>query len=169
MEPSRIDLHRAVSALSERGAHEIAHSGRTLLDHLAGTFNILREWQVDDEVALAGLYHSVYGGPRLPFQLFRLDERATVAGLIGTGAERIAFLYSRCEPRWWRLQDGGIVSIPIASDPATIDAIAHVSLANLKDIERSPLPLIVHSAQDERQNLEKWRTAWKMSEEPMPP
>lgn len=50
-----------VDFLIAQGAGDTAHSGRTLLDHLVNTYILLKDMGADEDVALAGLFHSVYG------------------------------------------------------------------------------------------------------------
>ena len=50
-----------IDFLKAMGADEIPHSGRTLLEHLVGVFNILKDMDVAQHVQDAGLYHSIYG------------------------------------------------------------------------------------------------------------
>lgn len=76
--------------------HEVAHSGRTLYDHLAGTFDLLHRWQMVQPVQLCGLFHSVYGTNA--FQGAVLDrtkdaERHLLASLIGERAEHLVYLF----------------------------------------------------------------------------
>lgn len=71
------------------------HSGRTLLVHLLGTNDILRKMGADPQVAVAGLFHSVYGTQNFKRAVLTLSDRALVRDVIGERAERLAFLF--CE------------------------------------------------------------------------
>lgn len=71
----------------------MAHSDRSLLDHLLGTRRLLEEWGCRAAVCDAGLFHSVYGtehyGPAaVPFAI-----RERVCELIGVEAERLVWLF----------------------------------------------------------------------------
>lgn len=75
--------------------HALEHTGAKAFDHhLMGVQAILRAWvPADDALANAGLFHSIYGtegfqGFALPF-----DQRAAIRDLIGTRAERLAWLF----------------------------------------------------------------------------
>lgn len=73
--------------------HEIAHSGRTLYTHLSGTHALLRDWGNPPDVCLAGLFHSIYGTAHFRKRAFPIDDRATIAGLIGACAEHLAYVF----------------------------------------------------------------------------
>lgn len=149
-------LDTAVEALCLRGAHKVAHSGRTLLEHLAGTYNLLRAWKSLEDVALAGLYHSVYGAKHLPFSLFSGDERAEVRQLIGFSAESLVYTYSKLESRWWLRSNPQDVILQ-NNTPADLYALSLISLANLKELESSPVQEISSEAERQRLTLEDWR------------
>lgn len=83
--------------LAERGAGRTPHSGRTLLDHLAGTARILESWGCSPEVSAAGFLHSVYGTNAFSVATVAQSERDIVIGLAGAEAERLAFLFSTSE------------------------------------------------------------------------
>ena len=55
------DLDSLLKLINSWGAKEVAHSGRTLLDHLFGVHNLLAEWGAAPKLCLAGLFHSIYG------------------------------------------------------------------------------------------------------------
>ncbi len=84
----------AIALLKELGAEEIEHHAeRSLLEHLSATFTLLTAWGATKELALAGLCHSVYSTSE--FGDARLDpqNRDQVRDVIGTEAERLAFLF----------------------------------------------------------------------------
>jgi hypothetical protein len=87
-----------IALLQAIGAHRVQHSGGTLLDHLVGTAAILRRWGYDEDVCLAGLFHSVYGTSTFEKRLLSLDERARLVQVIGASAEQTAFLFSQILP-----------------------------------------------------------------------
>jgi hypothetical protein len=80
--------------LINAGAHEVRHSGRTLLDHLVGTARILQRWQVSEATRLAGLFHSIYGTNAFAHQALPLAEHAKLSGVIGAEAEHLARIFS---------------------------------------------------------------------------
>ncbi|MDP9651472.1 DUF6817 domain-containing protein [Paraburkholderia caledonica] len=89
-----MELSENLDFLRKCGAHEIQHSGRTLLDHLFGTYSILRDADVGVEVCQAALFHSVYGTTKFREQLLPFSERATVVAQIGPNAEELVMLFA---------------------------------------------------------------------------
>lgn len=79
--------------LRRRGAHEIAHSEHTLLDHLCGVRALLLHWGADADIADAGLFHSVYGTEVFRRPPIPESDRSIVRQLIGEKAERLVWLY----------------------------------------------------------------------------
>lgn len=77
-------------------AHSTPHSGRTLLDHLVGTYWLLSDWGCEEDVCLAGLVHSAYGTASLSHAAVPVTERAKLKRLVGKEAERLAYLFSAC-------------------------------------------------------------------------
>lgn len=79
------------------GANDVRHSGRTLFEHLKGTYEILASQGSSEDICLAGLFHSVYGTSY--FKHTCLDasnekHRALVRELIGERAEHLAYMFS---------------------------------------------------------------------------
>lgn len=75
-------------------AHQMPHSGRNLLAHLEGTWQLLRKFGSRDEVCTAGLFHSVYGTHTFAPECVSLRNRESVAHVIGEGAERLVYLFA---------------------------------------------------------------------------
>lgn len=95
MDPRALnELARITSAyLTARGTAHVRHSGRAFSQHLWNTYLLLRQWQLDDTVALAGLCHSVYGTEDFAVALFAPHERALLRAQIGAPAERLVHLF----------------------------------------------------------------------------
>lgn len=74
-------------------ADKTPHSGRTLLQHLQGTHDLLAQWGARESVRLAGLFHSVYGTVHFRHQSWPLTDRYTIRQLIGAEAEQLAYLF----------------------------------------------------------------------------
>ncbi|MBI1314976.1 hypothetical protein GC176_27095 [bacterium] len=74
------------------GATDVAHTSKTYLAHAIGVYNDLKQWGSSEELARAGMFHSIYGTER--FQKFKLDleRRCDVRALIGERAEWLAWL-----------------------------------------------------------------------------
>jgi hypothetical protein len=84
--------------LKHYGTAAAVHAGgRSLRDHLIGTFNLLKEWGNDRDVCLAGLFHSIYGTEVYTLQSAQLSERDTIRGAIGARAEELAYYFCVCD------------------------------------------------------------------------
>ena len=70
------------------------HSGRELLHHLRGTYDLLEAWGNDPDVCVGGLFHSIYGTQSYKTESASLEDRARIRAVIGERAERLAFLFS---------------------------------------------------------------------------
>lgn len=88
------DLHALLERLEYLGARRIRHSGRSLFDHLVGTFRLLDTWSCPRNVCIAGLFHSVYG-TNVFVPGARIDAvRESLSQWIGADAERLVHLFS---------------------------------------------------------------------------
>lgn len=85
-------FQRAVDTLVKARADRRVHSDGSCLAHLIATCRILESWGCDREVCLAGLFHSVYGTSATDGALAPLAARAELAELLGSRAERLAYL-----------------------------------------------------------------------------
>ncbi len=74
------------------GATEVAHTSKSYLAHGIGVSNDLKEWGSDEDVAKAGLFHSIYGTELFQGFVLPLEKRHEVRELIGDRAERLAWL-----------------------------------------------------------------------------
>lgn len=88
---------RHIEFLTSLGGARSCHTGRTLNDHLAGTFKILDAWGCAEYLKGAGLFHSVYGTTFYESDLTRIPTRSEVAGLIGTRAEKLVYVFCRAD------------------------------------------------------------------------
>jgi len=82
-----------IDFLESIGCGEVMHSGRTLLEHLIGTYKILDEGFAPLYVCDAGLFHSVYGTAYFKPKTISLDNRDIVKDVIGEEAENLAFMF----------------------------------------------------------------------------
>ena len=75
-----IMVEQAVQLLEKLGAANKRHSSRSLMDHLLGTRLVLRRWQTDPAVQMAGMFHSVYDtrAYQAGFSLSREDLRHVI-------------------------------------------------------------------------------------------
>lgn len=117
-----------VAFLREAGAGELRHAGAaSLLEHLLGTYAILRRWEQPDWLAHAGLLHSVYGTPSFQAELLPQARCREVAKLAGKKAERLAFSFGRTP----------LASLRQARPDDRRDALLMIHMANLADQARA--------------------------------
>ena len=83
-----------ITFLRSEGAARLGHAGeRTLLDHLVGTYEIVRRWNQPPRLQHAALIHSVYGTDVYGQQLLPPSRRDDVVRIAGDEAERLAYLF----------------------------------------------------------------------------
>jgi hypothetical protein len=73
-------------------ANKTPHSGRTLFDHLKGVHDLLRDWDNEQHVCLAGLFHSIYGTNTFKHQ--SMSDRGELIKMIGVRAELLVHFFS---------------------------------------------------------------------------
>ena len=83
--------------LRARGAGNVAHAERTLLEHSEGTRTLLRAWNSSRVICDAGACHAVYGTFGFNHTLLDLSERDELVALIGPEAEALVYLYASCD------------------------------------------------------------------------
>ena len=71
---------------------DVTHTEGTYMGHCFTVYRDMKKWGFDEELARAGLFHSIYGTGL--FQRFKLpvEKRQEVRELIGERAERLAYL-----------------------------------------------------------------------------
>ena len=85
------DFEACIAFLIKSDAHKRRHSGRFLLDHLKGVFDLLRSSTVSEAVCYGGLFHSVYGTNSYKEVSLGESNRVDVKALIGDEAESLAW------------------------------------------------------------------------------
>ncbi|MEJ6472772.1 DUF6817 domain-containing protein [Pseudoalteromonas piscicida] len=80
--------------LIRNNVDKVAHSKRNLLMHLQGTYQLLKSWDLEESVCLAGLLHSVYGSDGLKVQSVSKERREEIQKLVGKEAEFLVHLFS---------------------------------------------------------------------------
>ena len=80
-----------INFLENINANDKSHSGKTLIDHLVGVYNILKEWDAPQYLQDAGLFHSVYGTTVFKHQ--STNDRDAVKELIGEQAEDLVWKF----------------------------------------------------------------------------
>ena len=143
--------------LRQLGAEEIEHYGRSLLDHLEGTYELLRQWSNPEEICIAGLFHSVYGTERLSADKLVAMTRAELKHVIGQRSERLVFLFCVADrammltentlPPYQVVRRDSRAAVTI--DPGTLSALMEIGAANL--VEQTPYlpPTAVKAARAE--------------------
>lgn len=91
------ELRRLVSFLRDAGADRVSHSNRNLLDHLTGTYAILKRWGCDADVCKAGLFHSVFGTASFSYSLIPEIRSNAIEELIGERSLQIARRFGRSD------------------------------------------------------------------------
>ena len=82
-----------IKYLIAHGANTADHSGRTLLDHLKGTSQVVKEMGAPEYLQDAGLFHTVYGTVAYMPLVGIISNRDEVKELIGEQAEEIAYWF----------------------------------------------------------------------------
>jgi len=84
-----------VNFLYNKNCHNIKHSHSNFLNHLIGTFNILKKWKQSEDLCIAGMFHNIYGNkyfnPNLNI------SREEIKNLIGEAAENLVYKFVNCE------------------------------------------------------------------------
>ena len=84
---------KKIDFLKSIGSDKIEHSGETLLEHLIGTSEKLKEMGAPQYLQDAGLFHSVYGTVYFMPDDGLIENRQVVKNLIGDKAEEIAYWF----------------------------------------------------------------------------
>jgi hypothetical protein len=133
--------HVLLAVLKRVGAFKKIHSRRrgiTLGEHLANTYDDLKRMGADEEVALAGGLHSIYGTNRFKFQTLKSEQRPVVRELFGGRVERLAWLFCTID-RPSCLETGDVrewkSNSPMEVSPEDLRDLRLVEIANLADNE----------------------------------
>lgn len=128
-----------VTFLRRRGTTSTSHSGRTLFEHLLGTWRLLQSWGCEEQTCLAGLFHSIYGTSVYRHRSVDRKDRNIVRSLIGEPAEELAFVFGVLDrPNAWaaalatgRAPLHGLTDAVLALDSRMLDRLLEVEVANL--------------------------------------
>jgi hypothetical protein len=88
--------HVLIKALRRVGAFRVKHNREqnlTLGLHLMNTYDDLKRRGLDEEVALAGGLHSIYGTNAFKRATLGPEKRVVIRELFGDRAERLAWLF----------------------------------------------------------------------------
>lgn len=87
------ELGRAIHLLAGRNAAVSWHKHGVFLDHLIGTYRILRLWGEPRATCLCGLFHSVYANEYVDLALFNArTERGVLADAMGREVEDLVYI-----------------------------------------------------------------------------
>ena len=84
---------KKIDFLKSIGSDKIEHSGATLLEHLIGTSEKLKDMGAPQYLQDAGLFHSVYGTVSFMPEGGLVEDRQVIKDLIGDKAEEIAYWF----------------------------------------------------------------------------
>jgi hypothetical protein len=131
--------HILLAVLKRVGAFKKQHNrrmGLTLGEHLTNTYDDLKRMDADEDVALAGGLHSIYGTNAFRSASLGVDKRPVIRGLFGELAERLAWLFSQINrPRCFEgepLQNWQ-TGEPIEVSPEDLRDLMLIEAANLSD------------------------------------
>jgi hypothetical protein len=79
--------------LQDLSTEKNTHSGKSLFNHLKGTYGLLKQWGNPEYICVAGLFHSIYGTQYYAVQSARLSDRKHIIDIIGSQAEELAYLF----------------------------------------------------------------------------
>ena len=85
------ELEEKIDFLKSFGCDSVKHKNQTLLSHLIGVHNLLKEWGAPEYLQDAGLFHSVYGTTYFKPKI--TVDRDAVRELIGNHAEALAAIF----------------------------------------------------------------------------
>jgi hypothetical protein len=101
-------FNEIVEFLASRSAGTLGHVHGDLLEHLDGTYTLLRDWRNPTHVCHAGLCHAVYGTDGFATTLLDVSsEREDLVRVIGHEAEALVYFYASCDRRHLYPQIGG--------------------------------------------------------------
>lgn len=132
--------HLLILALKRTGAFYINHKKRLekkLGEHLLNTYDGLKAIGADEDVAIAGGLHSIYGTSVFRKVTVPPERRAVIRGLFGERAERLAWLFSTinrpaCLEGTEPVQDWE-TGEPIQVTPEDLEDLRLIEVVNLSD------------------------------------
>ena len=110
-----------------------SHVGWTLGEHLMNTYDDLLRMGADEDVALGGGLHSIYGTNSFKKMTLTTDQRPVIAGLFGERAEQLAWDFSRIN-RPAGLESGDVRDYRTGEKlEVDLEALRLIEVANLID------------------------------------
>jgi hypothetical protein len=126
IEQKFLDLLQALST------DKSPHSGRTLSEHLKGTYKLLESWGNPSYVCIAGLFHSIYGTQYYKAQSANIEDRKRIAEIISPIAEELTYLFCTTDRSSFFL--GVDQTSPVLVDTKTQQPIP-VSISTLRALQ----------------------------------
>lgn len=99
-------MNNKFQRLAELGAGDFNHIDGSLIDHLKGTQQLLKNWSASKALEDAGLYHAAYGTAEFDEALVSVKQRNDISKIIGPEAEDIVYLYCACDRKYFWPQIG---------------------------------------------------------------
>jgi (p)ppGpp synthase/HD superfamily hydrolase len=99
--------NKCIEFLINKNCNNISHSHSNFLNHLIGTFNILKKWKQSEDLCYAGMFHNVYGNKYFNPNLNVTREE--IKNLIGEKAENLVHKFVNCERE--NINDGDDVEL----------------------------------------------------------
>ena len=88
-----VDKKTVINFLKKNGVSGLSHTNFGLLDHLVGTEDLLRSWNAQQDVCVAGLMHSVFGTEYYKQKLIPQSMCEKVEKIIGKNATNLVYLF----------------------------------------------------------------------------
>ena len=128
--------------LRKFNAFNTKHSHRTLADHLLNTYELLNKNGCNEDVCLAGAFHSIYGTNSFT-NVTISSENSLLKEIIGEKAERLVWLFHICN-RPMDIEIGLLknrfTGKPVLVDKQTISDLRNIEAANLIEQKCSIMP-----------------------------
>jgi len=158
------NLSKYIIALQEFQVEVKDHSGRTLMDHLLGTYRLLEQWGNPHLICLSGLFHSIYGTKYYQANTISLESRGEIQSLIGAQAEQLVYYFCLCDRKLWLSENPNQIKYTLLNytntstytvSPIIFSQLAEISMANwLEQI------FFLGQFMNEEQLMEKYKS-WK--------
>lgn len=147
-------IERKINKLIELGAGNFEHLSGSLLNHLKGTYMLLKSWDAEPDLCVAGLYHAVYGTSGFGEVIISQDDRDKIKVIIGEESEKIAYLYCACDRDFFWPQIG-VKTNPIFRD-RFLGKEYYLSLNELKLFCELTVANELEIAKDNNEFIEKY-------------
>jgi len=92
-----MDIEEKYSQLTKLGAGDFEHLDGSLIDHLKGTYTLLKRWGANRALCNAGLFHAAYGTAGFNKSLVLGDCRYSIKNIVGKKSEKIVYTYCACD------------------------------------------------------------------------